>query len=103
MRISSCANSRVDPPIAPPVGVGERVARHLAANAHVVELAGVRPQADLDVAQTLPVGELRKSRAQELAQAREGLDVPVSAVAPNAFSKNANWQMVHHLGEHERA
>ena len=52
---------------------------------------------------TLPVGELRKGHAQELARARKGLHVAVSAVAPNAFSKNANWQMVHHLGEHERA
>lgn len=49
---------RVYAPVPPPVGVGQGVARDLAPDAHVVELARMRAQADLDVAQTLPVGQL---------------------------------------------
>ena len=41
----------VEPPVPDAVGVGERVSRHAAADAHVVELAGLGAQTSLDVAQ----------------------------------------------------
>lgn len=63
----------------------------------------MRAQAHFDVAQTLPVGWLRECHAQELARAREGLDVAVSAVALDASSKKMKRRMIHHLGEDEFA
>ena len=90
---------RVHPPVPPRVGVGQGVARNTAADAHVVELRGMRAQSDLDVAQTLPVRQLRERHAQELAQAGKRLDVAVSAVAGDAFAENVHRQMLHHLRE----
>ena len=94
---------RMDPPVASLVGVGQRVARDRPANAHVVELVALRSQTDLDVAQTLPAGQLREGHAQELAHAREGLRVSVSAISPNTFAESVHRQMFHHLRENELA
>ena len=63
----------------------------------------MRAQTDFDVAQTFPVRQLRERHAEELAEAREGLDVAVSAVAPDAFSENVKRQMVGQLRENELA
>ena len=49
---------RVDPPVAPLVGIGQRRAVHRIAKAHVIELRRLRRQAGLDIAQTFPVGQL---------------------------------------------
>ena len=93
----------MDPPVASLVGVGQRVARDRPAHAHVVELVALRSQTDLDVAQTLPAGQLREGHAQELAHAGEGLRVSVSAISPNTFAESVHRQMFHHLRENELA
>jgi len=46
----------VDAPIADRVRMGQGIARHLAANAEMVELGLLRPQASFDIAQTLAIG-----------------------------------------------
>ena len=62
---------RENPPIVGLVGVGQRRARYLAAQPHVVEFARHRPQARLDIAQALTVSQLRKGHCQILVQTRE--------------------------------
>jgi len=94
---------RVNPPVPDRVGIGQRVARDMAPNAHVVELGRLRPQTGLDVAQALPIRQLRKRHAQKLIQAREGLDLVLSLVASHAPAKGGQWQMLHHLSEDEFA
>ena len=53
----------VDAPVPALIGVGERVARHPAANAHVIELVLVCAQTDFDIAQALAEGELSECHA----------------------------------------
>ena len=50
----------MDAPVAPFVGIGERRAPHRFAEAHAIELGGLHRQTSLDVAQALPIGELRE-------------------------------------------
>ena len=69
------SEARVDAPVARRVGVGQRVAGDGAANPQVIELGGLRSQARLDIAQALPVGQLRKGHAQILIETREALDL----------------------------
>ena len=47
---------RIDASVAGPVSVGQGVPGHAARNPHVRQLVRLRPQAGLDVAQTLPTG-----------------------------------------------
>ena len=55
-----------DAPIVTLIGIGQRRSRNAATNAHVIQLVGRTPQAVLNVAQTLAIGELREGHAQEL-------------------------------------
>ncbi len=55
-----------DAPVVGFIGVGQRGARDLAAQAEVIELAARRAQASLDVAQALVVGQLREGQGQKL-------------------------------------
>ena len=59
----------IDAPVAALVGVGQSVARHAAAESHVVELRFDSEETSLDVSQALPSGELGKSKAEELIEA----------------------------------
>ena len=70
----------VDVPVARFVGVGQCAAADVAPHAQVVELGGLRAQARLDVAQALPVGQLREGHAQELVQAAEAAHIEVAAI-----------------------
>ena len=60
---------RIDASVASPVGVGQGVPGHAARKPHVRQLVRLRPQAGLDVAQTLPTGELCERRAPILLRA----------------------------------
>jgi hypothetical protein len=53
----------------------------------VIELVGTGPQAGLDIAQTLPVSELRKGQAQELIPARKGAEARIAAVSSHTPAK----------------
>ena len=93
----------IDAPIAPRVGIGQRVARDLAANAEMVELGGLRPQARFDVAQALAIGQLRKCHAQILIETGEALDLVLALVARHAATKGMQRQVLHQLREDELA
>ena len=74
-----------DAPVVSLVGIGQRGARHLAAEAHVVELAAQRTQARLDIAQTLAISELRESHRQILIPARQTPVMTVAMIAGHAL------------------
>jgi len=60
-----------DTPVPRLVGVGQRGARHRAPETHVVELATQGSQTGFDIAQALPVSELRECHGQILVPAGE--------------------------------
>lgn len=68
-----------------------------------MELGGLRTQAELDVAQVLPVRELRESHAQELVEAAERAHVEVAVVLGCQPAKGMPRRELHHPGEHEPA
>ena len=94
---------QIDAPVADFVGVCQRVARHTAADAHVVQAQAVSPQTALDVARTLAISQLRKRHAQELIPARERLDLVVAAIAIHASAELVNGHEVHKLRENRLA
>jgi len=55
-----------DSPVARFVGMGQIVARDVAANAHVVEPVFHGSQTGYDIAKAFPVGQLGESQAEEL-------------------------------------
>lgn len=93
----------VQPPVAARVGVGERVARDLAANPQMIELAALRSRAGFDVAQALAIGQLREGHAQVLIEAREALDLVLGLVARDAATKRVQRQVLHQLRENRLA
>jgi len=70
-----------DTPIAVLVGMGECASGNVAAKSHVIELGLMGAKTARDVPQTLPVGELGKSHAQELVHTRKTFDVPLAAIS----------------------
>ena len=86
-------------PVARRVRIGERIARHLAANPHVVELLGLRAQAGLDVPQTFAKRQLGERHAQALIHAGKALDLAVPAVPSHAALEYHRRQMPHELRE----
>ena len=93
----------IDAPVAALVGAGQRAAGDPAANAQVVELARLRAQAGLDVAQAFAVGELREHYAQKLIEVRERERRVCPRVFRHAPSKRVQRQMLHQLREHQLA
>ena len=94
---------RIDPPVARLVGVGQRRAADRLAKAHVVELAGLRRQTDLDVAQALPVRQLGERHRPELILAAEALDPAITPEARDRQPEGVHRQMIHQLREHQLA
>src|SRR6266852_5685604 len=76
-----------DPPIMRFVRVGQRRARHLAAESQVVQLALHRTQTGLDVAQTFPIGQLREGHGQILIPAGKSAQPDVALIALDATAK----------------
>ena len=72
------------------VGIGQGVAGDLATNAHVKELARLRSQTRLDVAQALAVGNLREGHAEILIEAREGFDFVFAPITRYETSSRAD-------------
>jgi hypothetical protein len=69
----------------------------------VVKPAAHRAQADLNIAQALAIGKLRKGRGQELFPSSEFLGVPVASVASHAFLKLLVRQILDQLRKHRAA
>ena len=76
-----------DPPIMRFVRIGQRRARHLAAESQVVQLALHRTQTGLDVAQTFPIGQLREGHGQILIPAGKSAQPDVALIALDATAK----------------
>jgi hypothetical protein len=94
---------RVESPVAGRIGVGERITGDMAADAEVIELRGLCPQARFDVAQTLSVGQLRKRHAQVLIEAGEALDLVFGLIPGDAAPEGLQRKMVHQLRKDELA
>ena len=89
----------IDAPVVPLVGIGQRRSRNLAPKAHVEQLAGHGSKTRLDVAQTLPVSQLRKCHGQILIPAGKPAWVSIAAIPRDTFPKFLNWRMSDHLRE----
>lgn len=93
----------VDAPVPVLVGLGQGVAGDVTANAQMVQLAAGRAQAQFDVAQALPPGQLGKGQAEELIPAGERADAVVALIAGDAAGEQVVRDMVHQLGEYGAA
>src|SRR5665213_1634499 len=90
---------RKDPPVVCIIGIGQRGARHTTVKTHMVELASERSQTGLNVAETVPVGQLGERHRQILIPARETARSRIAAVASHAAAKLTIWQKAQQLGE----
>src|SRR5271163_4725448 len=70
-------------PVAPFIGIGQRRATHRFAETHAIELRRLNRQTGLDVAQALPVGQLRESHGPILFGARKRPHTTIAAIARN--------------------
>jgi len=61
----------------------------------------LRTQVDFDIAQGLPVSQLRKRHGKELVQAREVFDLVVAAMLGHTTSESSNGQIGHELRKNE--
>src|SRR5262249_61463089 len=86
-------------PVAQLVGVGQRRACDRRADAHMIELAGLSPQTDLDIAQALAVGQLRESHDAKLLGATETARPVITAVTIYDAMESLPWQEIHDLRE----
>jgi hypothetical protein len=75
----------VDAPVVALVGVGQCGTRYPAAKSHVIQLAAHRAKARLDVAQALPVSQLRECHRQIVVPTREASRVGVATISDYAF------------------
>ena len=87
----------IDAPVSNCIRIGQRIARHRAAKAHVVELGRLTAQTGFDVPQTLAIGQLRERQAQKLVETSEVLDLVLPVVASDTSAKSGQWQVRHHL------
>jgi hypothetical protein len=88
-----------DPPDPLLVGIGQGTPGDSAADAHVVELLRHGTEADLDVAQALPIGELREGHREVLVPAREAAEPMVAAVSLHAAGERFVRNEAHELRE----
>ena len=93
----------VDVPVARFVGIGQRRACHRFGNAHVVELACLSGQADLNIAQALAVGKLRESHDAKLIGTTQGSYSEISAVSIHDVMEGSLEQKIHDLREQSLA
>src|ERR1019366_2324111 len=75
----------VDPPVTRFVGIGQRGARHVAAEAHVIEFGADGAQACFDVAQALAVGQLGERHGEVLIPAGQIFQVAITRIAGDAL------------------
>ena len=86
------------------IRIGQRVARYrIATQAHVIKPAHMCSQIQFDVAQRLPIRQLRKHHHQKLVEARKVFDLAVARIAIDAPLKGCLWQQRGQLRENEFA
>jgi hypothetical protein len=87
----------VDAPVARGIGVGKRIARNGAPDPQVIELGGLGAQALLNIAQALPIRQLRKGHERVLIETGESLDHVLADVMRHAAAESGVRQMAHQL------
>ena len=87
----------VDAPVAFLVGPGQRIASDRGTESGVIELVLNRLQAGLDVAKTLPEGQLGKGHTQKLIPTGEPTHSVLPSVATRATVELMRRQEVHQL------
>jgi hypothetical protein len=65
----------------------------------VIKLGLHGPQACLDVAKTLPIGQLSKGHAKELIETRKTSNVVLPSIPVNTFVEFVFRKKAHQLGE----
>ena len=93
----------VDAPVPHLVRLCQSAAGNLAADAHVIELVVLRPEAGFDVPQALSIRQLCESHYAELIHAGEIFYAEVALVPLHATLKGFQRHEVHDLGKHKRA
>ena len=74
-----------DAPVVRFVGICQCGSRHLAAKAHMIQLALHRTQTRFDVSQAFAVSQLRKGHRKVLIPTRETTVMKITAVAGHTF------------------
>jgi hypothetical protein len=87
----------VDTPVAGLIGIGQRAARNLAADAEMVELALLGAQAGDDVAQTFAVAQLREHHRKKMVPARKTSYPIVAGVVFDTTPKLMSRQVIDQL------
>src|SRR3954470_2452522 len=94
---------RINAPVPRFVRIGKRAARNTATNAEVIELGRMRSKTSFNVAQALPISELRERHTEKLAAARKMLDVAIAVVLEHQPLESLPRQELHQLGKDEFA
>ncbi len=89
----------VEAPVPSLVGLGQRVARDRAPEAHGVGLAGLGAPAGLEVTPAFPGGQLGERHAAERVLTAEAPDAPMTVVAFDTAPKGGHRQGIHALRE----
>ena len=93
----------IDAPVPHLVGFRQGTAGDLAADAHMIELVALCPEASLDVPQALPIGQLCEGHDAKLIHAGEMLHAEIALILRDATLKGFQRHEVHDLGKHKRA
>jgi len=93
----------INAPVSDCIRIGQRVARHCAAKAHMVELGGLAAQTGFDVAQTLAIGQLHERHTQKLVETSEVFDLVLSVVTSDTSAESGQRQVRHHLRKNKFA
>ena len=89
----------VDPPVSMFVGMGQRVARNLSPEAHMIELGLLSTKTGFDIAEAFAIGELSKGQTEKLIPTGEIFDVAIALVPIDANLKLVGWEELHELRE----
>ena len=87
----------IDPPIARLVGIGQRTAGNLAANAQMIKPVLLRAQAGHDIAQTFAIAQLREHHGKKLIPARKASYPIVAGITLDTPTKLVSGQMIDQL------
>ena len=89
----------INSPVPGLIGMSEGIARDLSPDAQMIKPGLGCPQADLDVPEAFPVGELGKCHAEVLVPAGKADHLVTAVVSIDAFSELVRGDKVHQLGK----
>ena len=93
----------IDAPVAHGIGIGQRVAGHVRANAQMVQLGALGAQTGFDVAQALAVSQLREGHGAELLRATQTAHSGIAAITRHDARKAGPRNELHNLCEQRLA